>query len=742
MTKKSMWVIILVVISLMILIVGYVSPLPEKQPSPEETIPTETEAKTLFLENFESGIQNWSLEEGWYLERIGNNTVLKGRGHKWARLENRGWDNYAFKAKFKLIQGTIHFNYRHSELEDGPHRYFIGVSSDVLYLNKQIGNKFYDLAEASIKLDNGWHEIEIRGYEDIINIYIDDNIHIFYKDDDPILSGSIAFETLEDSDFLIDDVEIRETLPSDIVTELGLVRIHNASKSGTLTRDEIWGGEIYVMDHVFVPEGVTLTMEPGTVVKLKHYRGYKEPWKKLSIVIGGTLEAVGTPEEQICFTSDAPDPINGDWCMLRFENTENDSIIMYAVIEFAQQGINMWNSSPTISHTIVRWNNWEGIYLESYCKPLLEYNQIYENGYNGVAMEQFNEATLRYNTIMRSGTSGIHVDASTARIEYNIVQENRANGLSVDDHGTIIALNNTIEDNLGAGIGLGEGLNRVTAQGNKFRNNSHDIDSPPPSIIVENIPGDGVGEIVYDYSDPRPYELGYIPGDPEKDRYMYIYPNDDETRRVVKKIGEGLGLTWSVTWDGEYIWTAALWGDVYKLDAETGEIKTHWKFPGPQAWGMTYDSNHLWINDFAEKTVYEMDSSGNVISYFAIPDQTGGAKGITWDGEYLFLMGWTSPTIYKVDKAGNLLETIQVRRGHAGGGLTWDGKYFWAPGGKGICKIDRSGQIVGEVYAASEGTWDLAWDGNGDYLWATQRTNENWQDPKIYKIEIIDDSLK
>jgi hypothetical protein len=58
----------------------------------------------------------------------------------------------------------------------------------------------------------------------------------------------------------------------------------------------------------------------------------------------------------------------------------------------------------------------------------------------------------------------------------------------------------------------------------------------------------------------------------------------------------------------------------------------------------------------------------------------------------------------------------------------------------GICKIDSTGQIVGGIYAASEGTWDLAWDGN--YLWATQRTNENWQDPKIYKIEILDDSLK
>jgi hypothetical protein len=203
MVKKSEWIIIVLVVISIFIILECASPPSEKQPLPEETIPPETEAKTLFLENFENGIRNWSLEEGWHLERVGNNTVLKGRGHKWARLENRGWNNYTFKAKFKLIQGTVHFNYRHSDLDE-PYRYFIGVSSNALYLNKQGGDKFYDLAEASLMLDNGWHEIEIRGYGGTFNIYIDNTLVILYKDDNPILSGSIAFETLEDSEFLID----------------------------------------------------------------------------------------------------------------------------------------------------------------------------------------------------------------------------------------------------------------------------------------------------------------------------------------------------------------------------------------------------------------------------------------------------------------------------------------------------------------------------------------------------------
>ena len=513
------------------------------------------------------------------------------------------------------------------------------------------------------------------------------------------------------------------------------IGISAIEKAGIITQDETWSGEILITEDIIVPEGVTLTIEAGTIVKFKHCRDYKE-LLKLGIVVHGTLKALGTPENQIWFTSDAEDPMNGDWRMIRLVNAEVASTIDYAIIEFAQQGINLWNSSPRISNSIVRWNNWEGIYLESYCEPLIEYCLIYENGYNGIAMEQFNNATVEYCTIWRSGTNGFHVDASTALAKNNIIKENRAGGLSVDDHGNLTALNNTLLDNE-VGIGCGEGSNTVIAVGNKFEGNQIKI-AYSTSDNVENIEGNGAGEILYDYPDSRPYELGYIPGDPEKDRYSYIYPDEDETRRIINKIGEGLGLTWSLTWDGESLWTATLWGAVFKLNPETGEIITQWVFQSPQPWGMTYDGENLWINDFAEKRVYKTSTNGTVISYFDSPDQEGGAKGIAWDGEHLCIMGWTSPTIYRVDKQGNLIDTIFVKEG-AGGGLTWDGEHFWAPGGFGIVKINLEGDTVGSIYAASEGTWDLAWD--GEYLWATQRTNENWLDDKLYQIEIIDDSI-
>jgi len=505
--------------------------------------------------------------------------------------------------------------------------------------------------------------------------------------------------------------------------------------SGTIAENTTWRGEVLVTESVVVPAGVTLTIEPGTVVKFKHYRGYTDPDGRLRLQVQGTLKAVGTAEEPIWFTSDAEDPQNGDWSMLRLVNASSQSEIRFAIIEFAQQGLNMWNSSPTLSDLIVRWNNWEGIYFESYCKTTLERSRIYQNGYNGIAMEQFNDVIIRDCYVGECGTHGIHVDASTATVEGCILEKNRAGGLSVDDNGTLIVEGCRIAKNGSSGIQCGEGQNKLQIdRGTILIGNGSDSPSCDSAVVTWlSTRKSAPTSIPFSLPDLKPHNLGYIPGDRSLDRYMYVYPDVDETRRVVNKIGDGLGLTWSVTWDGTAIWTATLWGTVYRLDPHSGAILARWQFPGPQAWGMTWDGEHLWINDFAEKKVYQMTTSGRVLSSFAIPDSTGGAKGIAWDGEALCIMGWTSPTIWRVDRKGNLLDTIALRGG--GGGIAWDGEAFWVPSGVWIQRFSRNGDFLGSIQACSEGTWDLAWDGK--YLWATQRTNENWPDAKLYQIEIL-----
>lgn len=360
-------------------------------------------------------------------------------------------------------------------------------------------------------------------------------------------------------------------------------------------------------------------------------------------------------------------------------------------------------------------------------------------------MEQFNKAIVRYNFFEKNGTHGLHVDASEAAVDNNIFKENGAAGLSLDNASIVTATDNSMVNNKVTGIMCGEGANKLTAVGNQIITKDDPMQCPD-SAIIKNEPGEGAGDIIFDLPDTKKYDLGYTPGDRQKDKYMYIYP-DDATRRIVKKIGTGLGLTWSLVADGKDIWTSTVSGEVYKLDGASGKILKQFKVNSAQPWGMTFDGQSLWLTDFAEKRTYSVDpDTGRELFSFNNPDQEHGAKGLAWDGQYLYIMGWTTSVIFKVDRQGKLIDQFRLKDIDGDGGLTYDGHYFWIPTGNRLGKFDRTGKLVGSVYQASEGTWDLAWEKAdnkyGGYLWASQRTNENWfDDEKIYKLEILNDQL-
>lgn len=502
---------------------------------------------------------------------------------------------------------------------------------------------------------------------------------------------------------------------------------------GHLAEDTIWYGDILVVNDIYVPEGVTLTIEPGTTVQFKHYRGYQEPEKRIGMEIDGTIIAQGEPDRPIYFTSDADDPQNGDWRMIRVLESD-DSIFDHVVVEFGQQGLNFWGGKPKIHNSVVRWNNWEGIYFESYAQGEIVNSHIYQNGYNGMAAEQYNDLVIDGCIFEKSGTHGIHLDATSAIVKSTQLLDNGAGGLSVDNGGSVIA-KGVLSSRNGEGITAGEGDNTVQL-GNVQVTANRNCQICCSSTQIEDatpIPE----QIIFDFSPDMSYELGYTPGDEKLDQYAYVYDAVDDTRAVVKQIGEGLGLTWAVAWDGEAVWTASLWAEYYRIDPDSGEILSHFQGPGSQIWGLTFDGEHLWALDFAERMIYEVDpDSGKTLSQFPSPDPDNGCKGLTWDGQYLYVAGWATDFIYIMDREGNLMGTIDKEGDWGVGGLAWDGEYFWSPGGKGIVRSTKDGEVLGWIYTASEGTWDMAW-GDG-LLWASQRTNENWSDAKIYGIEILD----
>ena len=218
-----------------------------------------------------------------------------------------------------------------------------------------------------------------------------------------------------------------------------------ASKSGVLAADETWSGTVLLTGDVVVPEGITLTILPGTEVQfLPGYDGEASgdfP-ALVELHIAGSLVAKGTAQQPIRFTSGAASPAPGDWGRIMIESASASSHIEHAIVEYATIGI-----------TTVTGN-------------------------------------LRLNSsqIQRNLQSGLIVGGSgAARIENNIISRNAGSGMEVVYYASPLVLGNVISDNDADGIWLQQSWeimpvfhdNTITGNGRFALNNEtgSDIDA-------------------------------------------------------------------------------------------------------------------------------------------------------------------------------------------------------------------------------------------------------------------------
>ncbi|MFX0038793.1 MAG: right-handed parallel beta-helix repeat-containing protein [Candidatus Heimdallarchaeota archaeon] len=494
-------------------------------------------------------------------------------------------------------------------------------------------------------------------------------------------------------------------------------------KNETINSDETWSGNILVTRSIVVSKGVTLTILPGTVIKFKNYRGYKEPEARLSIFIAGTIKAQGTPDQQIWFTSDAEPPINGDWDGIYMNGTTN-SIFNYTIVEYGLVGIVQFHSESIVANSIVRWVNTEGLYAE-YSNVEYVNNTLYGNGYHEIALEQFNNANVTRN-IFKNGTVAFHSENSEVYLKRNYIANYSGDIVSIAAH-----TNATLEENI---FDPSLPYPRVTVTPNS---NVTLINNDNGTVITLPIP-------VFDYQDTKNYTLGYKPGDQE-DLYPYVYDQLDETRRVVKRIGEGLSFGWALEYAMGYLWRFDFWNislglaeNFIRMDPDTGayiEIQNNVIENGR---GLAWDGEYFFGYDHSQLKIFKFNLSGNainIIDSFDLPKkEEGGIQGLTSDGEFLYIPSRGGALVRKINKTGAIIEEIDIPGEGISGGLVWTGSHFWGvTGGGNLTKYTHDWQRVGQIYPVADGTWAIAWD--GDYIWSLQRTCESWDDAKMFQIE-------
>lgn len=101
----------------------------------------------------------------------------------------------------------------------------------------------------------------------------------------------------------------------------------SAGISGVLKQDVVWRADaspVVVIDDVIVPQGVTLTIEPGT--RVEFHSGAK-------LTINGRLLAEGTADRKVVL--DRPRGSTGSWSGLRFIGSRKDNRLVHVDMDHA-----------------------------------------------------------------------------------------------------------------------------------------------------------------------------------------------------------------------------------------------------------------------------------------------------------------------------------------------------------------------------------------------------------------------
>ncbi|HIA02411.1 MAG TPA: right-handed parallel beta-helix repeat-containing protein, partial [Myxococcales bacterium] len=202
--------------------------------------------------------------------------------------------------------------------------------------------------------------------------------------------------------------------------------------SGTISIDTTWAaGVFYVSEHLTVNAGVTLTINPGVVVKVRQSH---------RITMNGNLVSVGTLADPIIFTSYTDDSVGGDtnndgpssgtpgyWDYLNITESSNAAITRLDYTEIRYGGgstasLHLRMSAP-VMNCVFRDNLGHGVYAYG-SASLFEDNQFIDNGGSGVYHENRGgnyPAVYRNNTFsgnqhgmyMRDSDDSVTIDGNT-----------------------------------------------------------------------------------------------------------------------------------------------------------------------------------------------------------------------------------------------------------------------------------------------------------------------------------------
>ena len=206
--------------------------------------------------------------------------------------------------------------------------------------------------------------------------------------------------------------------------------------SGTLTHDETWGGRVHITGDVVVPEGITLVVQPGTVITFTPNRSdnnvgtpvLDELWaNKCNLVVKGNLRIEGEKDSRVVMGElvyDVNRQTSISWGGIIFEGTNVSSIIKYSDIRYADVALVFTGSSIAriINSTIS--DNDVGTMSFDLSAPRINGNKIHNNTLWGISCYDHSFPMISQNSIEGSDVGIGCEDSSFPIIQYNRFSDN------------------------------------------------------------------------------------------------------------------------------------------------------------------------------------------------------------------------------------------------------------------------------------------------------------------------------
>jgi hypothetical protein len=189
-----------------------------------------------------------------------------------------------------------------------------------------------------------------------------------------------------------------------------------------LVQDETWRGEVRIRGSVVVPRGVTLTVEPGTVVRFEKIDVDGDGIGDSELYVEGSLLAEGAPGRPIVFTSAEKEPAPRDWKYL-FVNLSARTVMRHCVSEYAFSGVQIHFSRATVSRCLFR-NCVDGLRFST-AEGVFSRNRMTGNVYGVRYEERGSSAALERNDITGNKVGIFCVMESAGRVA---IRENRIHG--------------------------------------------------------------------------------------------------------------------------------------------------------------------------------------------------------------------------------------------------------------------------------------------------------------------------